>query len=114
MRCRRSGQERLGRIVTYNEANGHADIATEARDGTRLQHIVSDDDASSPAWSPNGQLIAYGTTGGIRIIQPNGTLVRSSQNNGNAPTWSRDGSQIAFMVGNWIIGNQQRAARLLA
>lgn len=87
-------------FVTFDEFTGHASIATEYRDGSNFKHIVNDDNASSPAWSPDGKLIAYGTSGGVDIIKPDGTFVRSVAPNGGSPTWSRDGSQIAFAVGN--------------
>ena len=89
-------------FIWYNGFNTKGGIATESSNGAQIKHILIDDAAWAPAWSPNGRLIAYGTTGGVRIIKPDGTHVRSLAPGGAYPTWSRDGSQIAFTIANSI------------
>lgn len=63
---------------------------------------------SEPAWSPDGQWIAFGhgdTSGkeGIYLITPDGQLVKQwHQGAVNSPSWSPDGQWIAFSQNNQI------------
>jgi TolB protein len=67
--------------------------------------------AHAPAWSPNGRLIAYVTSGSrpLRLIRPDGSGERSLFNRRELergsrywsilqPSWSPDGRQIAFTL----------------
>src|SRR6516164_9425762 len=73
--------------VMVDEATGAAGLYTEAQDRTGVKRIVNDDAASSPAWSPNGKQIAYSGTGGIRIVNSDGSFVRTVTPQGDEPTW---------------------------
>ena len=87
-------------FTIYDESTGQGGIYTEFRDGTGLTEIVKDGNAAGPAWSPDGKLLAYATTGGIRIVTGTGTFVRQLTTRGSGPTWSRDGKAIAFTIAN--------------
>jgi Tol biopolymer transport system component len=54
---------------------------------------------SDPAWSPDGERIAFSRDGDIYLMNPDGTsirqLTRGSARDG-APAWSRDGRWLAF------------------
>ena len=67
--------------------------------------------AYAPAWSPDGRLIAYVTTGQrpLRLIRPDGRSVRSLFDRNDLergtrfwpilqPSWSPDGQQISFTI----------------
>lgn len=67
-------------------------------------HAITPDDAyaGEPAWSPNGDRIAYATDRGgfwnLATTAPDGTGTRMLTATGDAqwPTWSPDGSRIAY------------------
>ena len=53
--------------------------------------------ARAPSFSPGGSRIAYGCSGGICIVSPDGSGRRKLVRFGSAPTWSPNGSWIAFV-----------------
>jgi hypothetical protein len=50
---------------------------------------------SSPRWSPDGRTIAFTSTQGIALADPDGANLRTL-GDGRHPDWSPDGAQIAF------------------
>jgi Tol biopolymer transport system component len=79
-----------GGIYTVDPTTNHA---TE---------LVNDPNATAPAWSPNGQQIAYGTGISIKIVTASGIPVRTMITHGGSPTWSGDGRTLAYIRGNSI------------
>ena len=87
------------------------EIYTVEPNGTGITRITTNNSQRisdvQPAWSPDGKQIAhvrvpFNADSEIRIIRPNGTLVRSVTNNtqiDTSPTWSPDGTKIAFARG---------------
>jgi hypothetical protein len=65
---------------------------------TRLTNNAAED--SGPAWSPDGQHIAFFSRGGgrdgIYVIDPNGGNDRQITTSGSEPAWSPDGRKIVF------------------
>ena len=59
--------------------------------------------ATSPTWSPSGQLIAYdrcvGQASGIDVARSDGSHVRRLTRLGCSPAWSHDGTRIAYTTG---------------
>jgi hypothetical protein len=100
--------------TTFPGANGPlafgigGTIVTENVDGTGRKTIVPVTPgvavgAAEPAWSPDGTKLAYaskiGGTGGIQIVNANGTGVTrvTTDSADGEPTWSPDGTKLAFI-----------------
>jgi Tol biopolymer transport system component len=77
------------------------------RDGSHRRLLSSQ--ATAPAWSPNGRLIAVralGSCSGIRLLTPTGRDVTPANSNSNCrvigvagtPIWSPNGRQIAIQT----------------
>jgi hypothetical protein len=84
-----------------------ATISTINVDGTGLTSVIDDDGQGwtymSPAWSPDGSKIAFGSSrdGGwdIYVINADGSGLRRLTNHvarDDSPAWSPDGTKIAF------------------
>jgi Tol biopolymer transport system component len=70
-----------------------------ARD-RRLTRLTYGAAAWSPAWSPDGSLIAFvDAAGGISLVTTSGRLLRRLGNqSAELPTWSPDGTKLAFLA----------------
>jgi TolB protein len=77
------------------------DLYTIRPDGGRLRHIAREPDGVfSPAWSPNGEHIAFlGNDGGLYLMDADGKhRQRLAGTFGSGLSWSPDGSTLAFEV----------------
>jgi Tol biopolymer transport system component/DNA-binding winged helix-turn-helix (wHTH) protein len=118
-----------GREIAYwmIEANGSANIWTQALDGGSPRRVTADAEAISyPWWSPDGQWLAVGIKRGrvthVGVVSKNGGPVEQITNATglSAPqSWSPDGDQIAFAgqrdgVWNvWAVSRRTRVSRQL-
>lgn len=79
-----------------------ADIWTIEADGTDAMRVITGGDGSwagEPAWSPDGQLLAFTMSGDIYVANLEGTALRrltEHPGEDSLPSWSRDGAAIAF------------------
>jgi hypothetical protein len=74
-----------------------ADLAAGGGRFARAGYSPQRDVADSPAWSPNGQQIAYTRYGSeLWLVNVNGTGRRLIAAHGTAPDWSPDGTKLAF------------------
>lgn len=109
----------VGGLIAYHRiepATGRSDIWLMNGDGTNARNLTADLPAdlfrSEPAWSPDGEWIAFtssrGTAGpgrgSIWIMRADGTAKRQlTLHPGNgfdlSPSWSPDGQRIAFQRG---------------
>jgi Tol biopolymer transport system component len=92
--CTAADPPRNGPIVASSDRG----LELYEEDGTLVGVVPGTASASDPAWSPNGELIAF-TDGiaGVYVIRTDGTGRRVVAENASNPTWSPDGKQIAFM-----------------
>jgi hypothetical protein len=85
-------------------------IYTMKPDGSGLAQITSEDeDAQSPAFSPDGSRIAFARGGDVAIMLPDGSNIQAIFHDldlcgGEAISWSKDGSRLAFMGFNNNVG----------
>ena len=99
-------------VQLTNPDTGVPTLATVRPDGSRLRHVLSDQQAEAPAWSGDGRWIAFDNGGQLDtpdghvhvfVVHPNGRGLRqvtSADGDQGFPTWSPDGRFIAF-DGNW-------------
>jgi len=84
------------RLVLTRETrtNGKQDVVTIAATGGSLKQLAH---GAEPAWSPDGHLIAYGSSDGIWLVRSDGRGRRRVATAGSKmPAWSPDGSTIVF------------------
>lgn len=120
-------------IVFAADYDGQSGLWISSMDGKSINKITADlasDLITEPAWSADGQQIAFAARGGngvtdIWLVRPDGTglkqLTKNALNN-SQPTWSPDSSQIAFSSNRggsndiWLMNsdgsNQRRVTKL--
>jgi Tol biopolymer transport system component len=88
--------------------------------GTRLVYRAAHDDAPlTPAWSPSGKSIAFAPgspLNGIWVMNASGAARRRVTKTGDEPTWSTDGTKIAFADKGavWVVAANGSGLRRLA
>ncbi len=109
---------RDGKSIAYSsDHNGTFEIyVKQLTPGARELQLTSDGTQNfEPAWSPDGQLIAYYSKnrGGIWVVPATGGSARQLVEFGSRPAWSPDGSRIAFQsIALVDIGGTSREAQL--
>jgi len=85
-----------GQWIAYSsDPFGHV-LSFVHPDGTRSYWIEVGGSPVAPAWAPDGSRIAYGVSGEIRTVRPDGSGIVRVVQSGFSPTWSPDSQRIAF------------------
>lgn len=81
------------------KAGNDQQIFLMSSDGSGITPLTSGPGVhTDPAWSPDGTRLAFtnATTGGLYVMNADGSGVKRLTSVGENPAWSPDGSQIAF------------------
>jgi len=82
-----------------DRGDGNDDIWAIDSNGNHATNLTeSEDFEATPVWSPDRTKIAYVATGGVHVMDADGTNDTTLPDTGDAfdPDWSPDGEQIAF------------------
>jgi Tol biopolymer transport system component len=102
------GEERQARLgpkgatfALVRDAGGHADVFLQRVGGRNSINLTPDSpaDDTAPAFSPDGERIAFRSTrdgGGIFVMGSTGESVKRLTSEGYDPAWSPDGTRIVY------------------
>ena len=91
-----------GKWIVYDgDQAGNSDIYLQGVGGQKAINLTADspDDDTQPAFSPDGERIAFRSErqdGGIFVMGRTGESVRRITDNGYTPAWSPDGRRLVF------------------
>jgi Tol biopolymer transport system component len=96
------GRNGLIAFVTHTYSSEVGDgIAVIRPDGSGLRKVTKNARDRAPAWSPDGEWLAFDRAGVIYTIRADGTGLRrltSRRSTVHEPAWSPDGRQLAFVT----------------
>jgi serine/threonine protein kinase len=103
-------------IAFVSNREGNTDIYVMNPDGSNLQNLTqtSTENEDAPAWSPDGQLIAFAGSNAaerpslaistLKVMKADGSQVRPITTQAGEPAWSPDGQRLALnALGDQIV-----------
>ena len=105
-------------VETYLNDRPHIQLLNGDGSGTPVTLTPG----ASPAWSPDGSLIAFSLNGEIFTVRPDGTdhFPRTDTGGNITPVWSPDGKRLAFAHGAadgqriWVMNRDGSGARAVS
>lgn len=96
-----------GRFLAYaSDRAGNLDIWVQPTAGGAPVQVTRESESDSqPAWSPDGSTIVFRSEhagGGLFVVPALGGPRRQLTSFGERPTWSRDGTEVLFLVGDSV------------
>ncbi len=100
-----------GRTLLITDLSGSLDIAAVDLDSARATPVFANPAAAEygPSTSPDGRFVAYTSAEGgqddvyVETYPPGGGKWQISEGVGVLPRWSRDGREIYFVSGDWMM-----------
>jgi dipeptidyl aminopeptidase/acylaminoacyl peptidase len=89
------------KIAYAKNYDGRDGIYIMNADGTEQTNLTPEEPSNAtyrwdPAWSPDGEKVAFQVEGGVGVVNADGTGESKIINRGRNPAWSPDGERIVF------------------
>jgi serine/threonine protein kinase/Tol biopolymer transport system component len=104
-------------VVYEGHQEGNADVYLQSVGGQNAINLTKDspDDDTQPAFSPDGESIAFRSErkgGGIFLMGRTGESVRRLTDGGFNPTWSPDGTEVLYATDVATVGGRRFVSEL--
>jgi hypothetical protein len=91
-----------GTLLFSSDRSGAYHLYRVRDDGSELRDLTPSMEAFRGDWSPDGTKIVFGATGGLFVMNADGSAPTPLGVQGGAPKWSPDGRKILFNAGGVI------------